>query len=81
MEKCDKRGLRGIFDTFVLTCKTWLKTQHIPKAGTHRSAWGFVALATVSIFSRVCLEDESTVRKCVKPNSGEKLLFVSYLRG
>ena len=54
---------------------------HIEKTGNHRSAWGFVALAKVSIFSRVCLEDESTVRKCVKPKAGEKLLLIPYLRG
>ena len=38
MEKCGRRGLKGILYRFVFRCKTWFKTQHPYRKGRNSSA-------------------------------------------
>ena len=51
MEKCGRRGLKGILYRFVFRCKTWLKTQHPYRKGRNSSACvGFRDIGTEVFF-------------------------------
>ena len=51
MEKCGRRGLKGILYRFVFRCKTWFKTQHPYRKGRNSSACvGFRDIGTEVFF-------------------------------